>query len=281
MALIALDTHINYNIPFYKGIFMKKWEKIPNQINGFEIIEDYGICETGRYGLVICKACNKEFSTSLYTLHIIKSCGCIKYNQIKSLPAIINGFKIIKDLGCIQFGKQAKRRVIVECKVCHRHYECTPTYLKDRKHCGCIAGKTIKSKYAKKYPRLNGIYKGMKSRCYNKNHKDWHLYGGRGIKIFPEWLKDRNSFFEWALKNGYSDDLTIDRINNNKGYNPKNCKWSDEKTQARNTRRNILTMNKAREIRLLKELKPKELSKKFKVSKSTIWLVLNNKIWRE
>ena len=69
--------------------------------------------------------------------------------------------------------------------------------------------------------RLYRVWAGMKSRCYNKNHKDYASYGGRGIKLCDEWLVSDN-FFEWALKNGYSDDLTIDRIDVSGEYEPSN-----------------------------------------------------------
>ena len=88
--------------------------------------------------------------------------------------------------------------------------------------------------------RLYSIWKGMKTRCYNKNQPAYRMYGGRGITVCDEWLHDFPAFRDWAISHGYSDDLTLDRKDNSLGYSPSNCRWITYQEQANNTRRNIV-----------------------------------------
>lgn len=95
------------------------------------------------------------------------------------------------------------------------------------------------SKHKDSKNRLYGIWTGIKDRCHNPNSKYWKRYGGRGISVCDEWRNDYMSFHNWAMLNGYSDDLTLDRRDNDKGYNPDNCRWVTYEVQENNRSDNI------------------------------------------
>ena len=108
------------------------------------------------------------------------------------------------------------------------------------KSCGCIKQEQDKANLAANHShkmsgtRIYETWQDMKRRCYNKQNARYDRYGGRGITVCDEWLNNFQSFYDWAISNGYSDDLTIDRIDNDGNYEPSNCRWSTGKERWNN-----------------------------------------------
>jgi hypothetical protein len=91
--------------------------------------------------------------------------------------------------------------------------------------------------------RLYEIWKGMRKRCYCSNRKEYKDYGAKGVRVCSEWDEFPN-FRDWAMENGYADDLSIDRINPYEGYSPQNCRWVTRKEQENNKRNSVfITFN--------------------------------------
>ena len=86
--------------------------------------------------------------------------------------------------------------------------------------------------------RIHNEWRSMKRRCYSKEQKGYKDYGGRGITVCDEWLHDFQAFYDWAMANGYDDNLTLDRIDSNGNYEPSNCRWVSQKVQQNNRRNN-------------------------------------------
>ncbi len=126
--------------------------------------------------------------------------------------------------------------------------------------CGCTAREicsirghiigTNNSTHGKSQTKIYRVWKSMRARCYNVKATSYPRYGGRGITVCDEWNLSFETFYQWAISNGYEEGLSIDRINANGNYEPSNCRWVGTKEQSRNKRNTIMLEYENRVISL-------------------------------
>ena len=127
---------------------------------------------------------------------------------------------------CAERANDNHKQYRVKCTICGWETDMQKAQIgraKTCRHIG-ITGMYIVNTEWNNY-RIGKIFRGMKQRCYNPNDKSYRWYGERGIRICKDWLENPKSFEDWALTNGYADNLTIDRIDEDKNYAPDNCQW--------------------------------------------------------
>lgn len=124
--------------------------------------------------------------------------------------------------------------------------------------CGCLKKETDRINLIKNHghkmsnTRIYHVWQGMKNRCLNEKNNSYKNYGGRGIKVCDEWVNSFENFYEWSISNGYKNNLTIDRIDNNDGYDPNNCRWVNNEIQANNRRSNVIVEHNGENVNFKK-----------------------------
>ena len=158
----------------------------------------------------------------------------------------------------------AKNHTVRECA---EHFSCSSIAYKQAEK-GVKGSKHYHYKHGSSNTRLYNIWSGMKRRCQDPKHKDYPRYGARGIKICDEWMTFEK-FHNWAMSNGYADGLEIDRIDNEKGYCPENCRWVSRAFNRKHQR-------KTRYLEIFGvRLNISEWCKEVKMSKSTAYKYLS------
>ena len=151
---------------------------------------------------------------------------------------------LLEDLGMVfatEKSKQKRRFGLYKCGFCGNEFRTQINSVKngDTKSCGCYNIKRLRERFIKHglyKSKLYRIWRNIKDRVLNPKKERYINYGGRGITICEEWKNDFMSFYNWAMGNGYSDELSIDRIDNDGNYCPENCRWTTPTIQARNQR---------------------------------------------
>lgn len=152
---------------------------------------------------------------------------------------------LLEDLGLelpSETSKQKKRFAVFMCPICTKPFRSEVTSVRKGRatKCKVCSCKQIHTVHGETKTRLHNIWIGIRDRCRNHNNVSYIYYGARGISICTEW-DSYIVFRDWALANGYTPELSIDRIDPNKGYYPQNCRWATNTTQARNTRKIMCT----------------------------------------
>ncbi len=200
-------------------------------------------------------------------------------NYIKRKGTKLGKFIVIEDLGYLKpkpDSKVGKSYIKIQCILCNKiHIGQYRNFIFRPKVC-CQP----KPKRTDDEKRIYHILDGMISRCHNPNIPSFKYYGDNGIEVCSDWRENRKSFLEWAKNNDYQHDLSIDRIDNNKGYCPENCRWVNKETQSRN-RKHVLSIDQVRNVKklLLTNQTHSEISKRLGIKKSRIAQISMGRTW--
>lgn len=215
------------------------------QVHGdYEIVSAESLGDNPQY-VLRCTECGaeKRISANSFDKRTNFHCGKHYVQTVKFDESYIGRKKnFLKVIAISRFPHNNHRAFLCECD-CGNTKLIEPAQWEQElvKSCGCKKtelSKEINTKHGLSKTRLYGIWQGMNDRCFNSKSQSYSNYGGRGITVCHEWLGEQGllNFIDWSENNGYTDNLSIDRINVNGNYEPSNCRWADWVTQNNNRR---------------------------------------------
>lgn len=241
--------------------------------------------------LCLCRCGNKTIADGNRLVSgETKSCGCLRSEAIKirfskDREELIG--KVFHNFTVLEYQVSETKRGVLRCLcVCGTEFFTDAHNAKSghTKSCGCydrnIAAVRMKTHGLSDHPLYVSWY-AAKTRCNNPNYHASDAYSGRGITMCEEWSDNFKSFYDWAMDNGWSLGLTLERKDVNGNYEPDNCEFATRVQQSRNRRCNVVKdLDMAREIRESRDT-PSEIAKRFGISVSNVHKVRSGTTWKE